>query len=341
MLQLFRLHSKTIYAGLQGLAALGALCCLQGPALAELGPVRVRLKSEATCHGTMVLLKDIAEISQVSMRQREQLESLDIAELPRNQDVLAINASLVQLRLELAAAPDSSCQVIGAAQCMVRRPPPVSYDEQVKLLVQEALAESWGVDPSHVRVKLLQPLDGSLLTGLHDRTDLDVALLPNPRPGNNRVRLLVHKDGRLVNADEVLVNSQLFAETAIAVHDLDRGVTLEPHMLTSHWEAVSSPDRLANPADLIGKQLNVSVRRGQSVQARHVKAVQPRGAEPVVKPRDRVRVIVRKGNLAVTLADAEVLQAGSVGDDVRVRNPQTNKVITARVSSADECTIRL
>ncbi len=325
------------------LATIGVCWCFPCLAHAEPGPIRVQLKPQAVVapRSSVVMLSDIAEISEVTLLQRRQLETLDIADFPANQSSLQIDASLVRFRLELASPRLAAFQVMGASQVAIHRSATATHDEHVQQVIQLALAEAWGVDPSAVRVKLLQPLEAELFAGVRSPDDLDVALLPQPRPGNNRVKLLIHEDGRLTKTDEILVCSQLFAEQAIAAHDLQRGQTLEPHMLTTHWQPVSRPDQMVSPSTLVGKQLNMPLRRGQPVHPRCLVSARPQTPQPVVKPRDRVRVVARKGNLTVTLVDAEVLQAGTVGDNIRVRNPETNKVITARVVSADELTIRL
>jgi flagella basal body P-ring formation protein FlgA len=54
-----------------------------------------------------------------------------------------------------------------------------------------------------------------------------------------------------------------------------------------------------------------------------------------------VSLVARTATLNVTLSAAEVLQAGSEGDMIRVRNTASGKIVVGRVVSADVVEIPL
>ena len=64
-------------------------------------------------------------------------------------------------------------------------------------------------------------------------------------------------------------------------------------------------------------------------------------SQPLVKPRDVVRVTARKGSLTVTLHQAEALQSGEAGQLVRVRNLASNRVVVGKVVAAGEVEVAL
>ena len=80
-------------------------------------------------------------------------------------------------------------------------------------------------------------------------------------------------------------------------------------------------------------------RTGELVNGQDLAAAKVDKLPVVVRPRDTVRLVARKGGLTVIISAAESLQQGSVGDLIRVRNLQSNRVITGRVASREEVTI--
>jgi flagella basal body P-ring formation protein FlgA len=202
------------------------------------------------------------------------------------------------------------------------------------------LTEAWGVDTDAVRCRLMQPLEESLFSSDASADDLGVVLPHNPRPGTMRVKLLIHEQGRLRDTIDISVSTQLYAEVVVAQTNLPRHHVLQEIDLISRWQAVSKPGESTPQSALVGKSLTMPLRAGQIVQARYVSATSV-AAEPVVRTRDTVRLVARKGALTITLSDAEVLQNGAIGDRVRVRNPNSKKIVTAVVVSRNEVAVEM
>ena len=88
--------------------------------------------------------------------------------------------------------------------------------------------------------------------------------------------------------------------------------------------------------ELIPDQLEATVwrsslRPGQIVALTDVEPPQPARKADAVRARDVVRVVAARPGLRVVLRQAEALEAGAIGETVRVRNSDTRRIISAQV----------
>ncbi|MDF1484204.1 flagellar basal body P-ring formation chaperone FlgA [Ramlibacter sp. H39-3-26] len=116
-------------------------------------------------------------------------------------------------------------------------------------------------------------------------------------------------------ADVVVAAGPIAARKAIAAADLD----VASRSLDSLDDATSDIDAVA------GKSSRRSLRAGQVVMARFLEA------SVLVKRGQAVRISVRRGGVEVD-GSGEALDAGALGDVVRVRNASSGKTIQARVT---------
>jgi flagella basal body P-ring formation protein FlgA len=84
------------------------------------------------------------------------------------------------------------------------------------------------------------------------------------------------------------------------------------------------------------------MRIGEKVTAADLLPVESNTAtEIVVRQRDAIRLIARQGQLEFVVPRAEAMQNGRVGQVIRVKNLQSNRIVNARLVSAEEAVVDL
>jgi flagella basal body P-ring formation protein FlgA len=101
-------------------------------------------------------------------------------------------------------------------------------------------------------------------------------------------------------------------------------------------------EAIGSPADVVGYKVIQVVRRGQALTNAVVRSAEAVALdEIVVKKRTLVRLVARRRNLTVTIPQAEALDDGRVGDTIRVRNPQSDRVVSGKVVDSGTVNVSL
>ncbi len=314
------------------------------PALGE--TVQVRLKANPTmAYRPIVRLSDIAEVKTRRPSLKKAAEALDILEWPQGDTELTISNNMVYLRMQLGLPEASLIEVTGANEVNIAAATnaaklpavpnavmPRHDDRTIITQLQSQLADAWSVEPVNVRVRLLQPIPKELqiAKGPEAIDRIDTVIPSLARTGNLQAKLLGYRGEQLVTTSRILVEAQLFARIAVARSELPRGTVLTHDNLDESLQPIRYNQKITTVDALIDKTLITTVRRGQPVETRHLSRIRSR-RESTVRARDTVRLTAKRGSLNVTITDAIALQSGAVGDQIRVRNPRSKKVLTARI----------
>ena len=87
--------------------------------------------------------------------------------------------------------------------------------------------------------------------------------------------------------------------------------------------------------ELIDRVTRRSLAPGEIVTTQKLNPIRLRRSEPLLSRGDYVHMVARVRGLNVTLSNAEVLQAGDVGEMIRVRNTDSGRIIVGRIVSAE------
>ena len=87
--------------------------------------------------------------------------------------------------------------------------------------------------------------------------------------------------------------------------------------------------------ELIDRVTRRSLAPGEIVTTQNLNSIRPQRSEPLLRRGDYVHMVARVRGLNVTLTNAEVLQAGDVGEMIRVRNTDSGRIIVGRIVSAE------
>jgi len=131
-------------------------------------------------------------------------------------------------------------------------------------------------------------------------------------------------------AIDFVLKGELSAEVLVAATALPSGrVLAEADLLRERRDITSGSDSVSDADAATGQALRSPLRAGQALSRRQlVEAI-------VVKRGEAVRIVARNGEIEVQAA-GEALDAGARAATIRVRNVNTGRIISARVTGPGE-----
>lgn len=288
----------------------------------------------------IVQLADIAVVDGANSNLVSQLRALEISKLSSVGEVEEISRERLEYLLLLVGIDKANVQIEGDGT-VVTRSGVRSVDEKVTYAVTSEYAQKYSIDPEDFRVHLLRPL-GNLEQLLRSPgVQLRAFPLASSKLGSVTARLGVYAYGRLIRTFTASVEVGVVRTVPVARKLIARNQELEADDFERKQLAVRDLNFLPDDFDLVGKKLTARLNPGDIIQPTHIRAEQRKREKFVVGVRDNVTVVARKGGLAVTLGGAQALDRGRIGDTIRLRNPNSKKVMTARLITADTAVIRL
>lgn len=321
------------------LAAATALCAAE-PRTGD--GLQISLQSEVQVADRVVRVADVARISGGNAVQRERIGSLDLAEITEEESSVEVTQGLVVARLLLGGQPPASFEVTGESATLVSWQVAQGAEQRALEAARKSIAHHLSLTTADVAVQLSQPLpaDVSKLIDATEGAQL-TARTATAAGGRTRVDLWLSdgKGGQCVRAIAVEVRFRQLAPVAVrplAARQklIAEDIALETRELPQRGVALTI-DQLA------GKTLRSSVATGEIIAERDLVAIVDESSPVLIKPRDLVRVTVKKRNLTLTLPTAEAMQSGRLGESIRLRNPTSPKIITGRVTGPGEVEVPL
>lgn len=330
-----------------GLGIAAAWCCTpiaRAAAPRAAAPVQVTLHPRVQVGDRLVLIGDVARISGGDAAQRSHIARLDVLQLDAAQTTATVSQTLVEARLLLAGAPPQSFRIDGAADTQVSCTASINAESRALAAVRAAIASELLLPDDDVVVQLAQPLSAEALQRI-DATaeeDLEARLTTATITGGRQRVALWTSDGAGVRRETLIIVDVRFRQLApvatrpmTARHKIAAGdIRFEPRNLTQSGTALT-------PEQVAGKALRRAVAAGEIVTDRDLIAPVATDEPQVIRPRDAVRVTVRKGTLMLVMPGAEALQAGREGELIRVRNPQSGRTVIGRVTGPGEVEVPL
>jgi len=342
------------------LATVLPLCAVAGE------PVVITLHQTGVATEHIALLEDVADIDTPSAEQRAALEEIDLWEFKEGEPREAtISRGLIQTRLLLAGFAESDLTWRGAAETVVHRggtvqasasktvqPKPRSTarvrltDLELEQALRERIAEAVQLPIDDVRVHLTNACLARVLPKdlLGQQGKLDLTLPNRPQPGRVTVGIRVLTDLKLVATIQTQVELSLRRSILAARADLPRGTRLTEDDLVEQPQWLTRQEPHPRRSDAVGAILSRDLFEGQGLRmADLVHRPATAGGDPaiVVKSRDKVRIVAKKGTLVVVVRDAEAQGQGRVGEWITVRNTASGRMVNARVVGPGEVEVPL
>lgn len=307
------------------------------------GPACIRLKASAVVASPRVRLADVAEVIDADPARRERLQDLDLANLD-DQHELTMQRSFIEIRVLLAGFDRESLTFRGPQAVTVTHREPVSLtDLGVEQAVFESLCRQFDIPREDLRVKLVSPFIGTWLIDAARLQQPQIELVPTPQIplGRSQLTVRIIDGGRVVAARPASFEIARRQSVVVAVTSLDRANVITPGDVRQEIQFVDAAVDQLNTQQVTGRKVLLPLRPGEIVTLRHVGEEAVAESPILVQARDAVRLVARKHGLTVTVPVAEALQPGRQGQLIRVRNLQSNQIVTGRVVGRGEVEVLL
>lgn len=332
----------------------GVVCCVPAVPCPAQDVVYISLRSGVKATHDPVLLGDVADVLTDDDELQRKLTALDVSDAPTDGQTVEITKLQVEVRLRLAGVETAVFRVVGAAATEIRsssaslpnlpetiaRPIRASLDLRVKQQLTLELAELWRVPPDRIEAKLLRalPASGDLDLALIDAVEVDVPALQ--KPGNIRPRVSLFAGGRLLDTWVISAEALVIYDVVVVAQTINKGDVISSANVTVAQRPMRYTGLSATIEAAMGRAARQTLQPGHVIRTHDLLQQQLRN-QSLIKPRDAVRLVVRKGGLQVVVADAVALQPGNPGDLIRVRNPRSKQVVVGRVDETGEVRVAL
>lgn len=179
--------------------------------------------------------------------------------------------------------------------------------------------------PAHIEVPELH--DFAVEGVAAERVEVAISASPSARmSGSVPITVVLSAGGREIRRGTVSVRVERSFASAVAARDLPRGTRLrEGDVRIERVRAGARPPGLvADASALLGRRTVRSVRSGERLRKEHVEPV------PDVTRGHIVRIVLERGPLRIE-ALGEAREDGRAGDEVRVLNVDSRRVLSGRV----------
>ena len=326
------------------------------------GKVCVTLRPPLRNTFDVLCIADVAELSGGSESLRRRIAILDIEDSPPAGESLKVTAQQIEFRLRLAGidpqlvtirgstvSPAGTKTVTAASQSSKaqtatflashsRTETPAEAEPMVLDAAKECLKKQLPWPEESIEVRLTQPLPRELRDAFRSTgTTCAAELRTTGTPLGRVVLRIVFKtsDQRPLDVsvpfdvrhfDDVIVTTKPIAQGQVIVaSDLEFG----------RQDVTQATGFCTSSIALVGQKAKRILPAAHVVRAVDVEPVPRVTAPPLVKRRDRVKIIARGGAFLFEMI-GEAQQDGRVGEWINVKNVAWNTVVHGRVLSATE-----
>ena len=304
------------------------LCGLIGPA--SLQAASISVPGAVEVRSARVQLGDVARLGGFDHETRARLSGIELGPSPLVGTGRLLPRAFLEAALSAGGVPPGT---------RVRLPPRLELTRASETLkgvalsraVEEALRRALpaGVEVSSIRVPLLSDLH------VPAGSTYEITLSPTADLTGSVVAEVAIKDGgALVRSQRISLKVDTMANAFVAAAGLGRGQVLgESEIRSVRLPASQIPeDAVLSFEDAEGAVLRRAVKEGEPLTRRALEL------PSLVSRGDRVTMIAESGSLKIT-ATGEALGSGRRGETVKVRNVDSQKIVSGRVSASQTVTM--
>jgi flagella basal body P-ring formation protein FlgA len=292
--------------------------------------IRVQGRADAVVTDKTVRLGDVAQIDSPNIQDDEaiiQLKRIAVATSPKAGESATLEGSTVLERLRAEGVRLDSIRYSLPRNITVTR-----AFREVKLDELERALTSF-LSKSEKQVDVKQLMVDRPIRVPTDSLGLEVVALQAEKPGHIGID---YKS--VAGSDEVRFQLKAFADEwrlmPVASRPLVKGATVtanDVQLVKVNGTSVGR-DSFENLGDIVGRNLTKDLGQGEMFKASVV------AVPAVVTAGSRVIIVFRQSRLEVT-ASGIALENGGMGQDIRVRNESSKKVIVGKVSDPGLVTV--
>ena len=212
-------------------------------------------------------------------------------------------------------------------------PETVFSPSRLQEIIIDHIEDAMPWEQDRVRIEFLSRIDEMTLRGDHINYRVD-ALRSENYVGQTRFSVRFYDGGLFLTDQSFRVRIEVLKDFVVATRSLDNGsvVTAGDITVIQRWVDRPPRNRIADPDLVTGMMIRGSIARNAELQERMLRQPQ------LVSRGDVVRVILSRGGLHMETVGVSV-EAGVLGDRIRIRNASSNNVFYARV--IDDSVVRV
>jgi len=284
---------------------------------------QVQVQGTAQIRAANIRLGDVARFSGLSPDDRSRLAALELGPAPAVGTGRFLPRAFLRSTLEAAGLPRGTVLRLPERLEVTRASAQLESSVQ-RAAVEAAVRSHLGERATLAAVKVPALPDLQVPAG----ATLEVTVDRAPKGGRSVSTTLHVKDGEAsIRTQQVVVQIDPLTATWVLRADLGRGQPVSSSDLESVMRPASEvpSDAVRDPSELVGASARRDLAAGEPLVRRAV------DVQPMVARGQRVTMVAQGRGIRVS-AVGEALAAGRQGDTIRIKNLDSNKVVTGRVS---------
>jgi len=284
---------------------------------------QVHVQSTAQVRAANVRLGDVARLSGLASAERERLAAIDLGPAPAVGTGRLLPRAFLRSTLEAAGLPVGTVLRL-PERLEVTRASAVLESSAQREAVEAVVRSHLGQVDTLASVKVPNLPDVQVPAGATISVTVDRA----PKGGRTVSTTLKVLDGQVaIRTQQVVVQIDPLTPTWVLRADIGRGQAVTSNDVVSVMRPASEQpaDAIRDSAELMGATARRDLAAGEPLVRRAVEL------QPMVARGQRVTMVALGRGIRVS-AVGEALAAGRQGETIRIKNLDSNKVVTGRVS---------
>lgn len=343
---LFYMNADQLKRRLILLAVVLNMLTMNGIVSAENQVISVKLLTRIQVDPGLVRFSDVAVIAGRDEDVVRSISELDLCHLQIG-DEKRLTRAFLELRLSLAVAHARDVRWSGSQSVIVSADQsPEKLLLQVEQEIENKISHHLDRPLEDIRIRFLCPLQDVLVDEVnHDAELIPEVVISDEHPvGRKTIEVRLLNDRDVVSSRSVALEVSVKQSELRIKEPIGRDEIISPENVYVFDSYVTSLQDQVVPADVFGRNARRNLRIGERLD---LSDLQPKlklktiPQDIVVRPRDAIRLIARHKNLEYVVPQAEAMQSGEIGQIIKVKNLQSNRVVHARLVSHDEAVVDL
>jgi flagella basal body P-ring formation protein FlgA len=286
---------------------------------------RISINSPLEIRRPVISLGDMATFSGMSEDMVASLSGIEVGKAPSPGHARTLSLAIVKVRLRQAGYDPNKIAISGPVTIMVSTRPAVVTSEDVTEAVEEYVKANMPWNPGETRISVTSVGDRILVPDGDIQVKVET-LSTTKFLGTTAVKAQILVDGEVAKTFHVRVRVDVAKEVVVAAE------TIQRHEIISEGDLSLEVYDLCNvPSDVaFDPLLVVGMRAKHTIQAGRPVAFSSIQCPPVIARGDLVTLEAMAGGVIVAIP-GEALEAGAVGDLIRVKNTSSGAIVRARV----------
>lgn len=302
-----------------------------GVAGAPLARARVVLRATVTLSEPAVSLGQIADILTDDGELRQRLAALDLLELPLSGPPSVVSRSQISFRLQLAGFDPAQVRLEGPSFARVSLSPEERLEGRIEATARQALLEKIGGNAAHLSIQLAQRIAPPPFKDNPAEMQLEAEAFGRPIiPGRACVNVSIYVRNAQRGTVSACFDIRAIEQAPVALRAIAAGEQLSDKNVQFQQVPVDRPVKPGTKEQLLGHKARRTLPAGQVIAPDDVEMEPAAAPVIVIHQHDMVNILVRSGALQVT-ARGQAMEDGRVDQAIRVRNVDSNTVVTGRV----------